>query len=173
MTSFQRLPSLRGADAALLEGYPRCVTLWWSYSFDAERSHVIKFTPASVALDIYAIPASGSAQKDGAFAIRAVLKAVLPVVFSFDPFSHKPGFRLDHFPLDVSRIKVYKPLMPKWVAKISWSQGQCRVTIPKGLVEKMGWQDASVLEMWPHHLDSIVVGRFKDGESPKFKKPTD
>lgn len=57
--------------------------------------------------------------------------------------------------------------MPKWICKVGWSKGQCRVTIPKGLIEEMDWKDVEVLVMRPVSAKFVSVRRFENGESLK------
>jgi len=65
----------------------------------------------------------------------------------------------------MSRIKAYRADMAKWVAKLSWSGGQCRVTIPKGLVKALKWEDAAIVTMVDEGGGLLGVRRFIDGES--------
>ena len=57
--------------------------------------------------------------------------------------------------------------MAKWVAKLSWSGGQCRLTIPKGLVDDCGWRGTRVVVLERTAGPEITVRRFIDGESLK------
>ena len=57
--------------------------------------------------------------------------------------------------------------MAKWVAKLSWSLGQCRLTIPKGLIKDRDWPDVKFVILEPQGGEEIRIRRFIDGESLK------
>lgn len=57
--------------------------------------------------------------------------------------------------------------MAKYIAKITKSGGQDRLTIPTGLRELLAWQDVKYVTMEAQDDNSIVIRRFIDGESLK------
>ena len=57
--------------------------------------------------------------------------------------------------------------MPKWICKVNWSGGQFRITIPKGLVEAMKWQDAAHVMLESTGKKGVLVWRLIDAESLK------
>lgn len=57
--------------------------------------------------------------------------------------------------------------MAKHLIKANWNSGQLRVTIPKGLVESLGWGDVEYLLLRIAGGEIIEVRRFLDGQSLK------
>jgi len=63
--------------------------------------------------------------------------------------------------------------MPKHLAKLSKFGGQFRLTIPKLLIQEMGWKDAEYVILQANDVRYITVRRFIDGESLKSKDARD
>lgn len=63
--------------------------------------------------------------------------------------------------------------MPKYLCKVSHHMGQFRITVPKLLVESMGWGDVEYVVLKHFHMDSFIARRFVDGESLKSDDPED
>lgn len=57
--------------------------------------------------------------------------------------------------------------MAKYLTKLSKFGGQFRVTIPKGLIEEIEWQDVEFVILERMGYDEIRVRRFIDAESLK------
>lgn len=55
----------------------------------------------------------------------------------------------------------------KHLIKANWFSGQLRMTIPKSLVESLGWGDVEYLLLSELESESLEVVRFIDGESFK------
>ena len=75
--------------------------------------------------------------------------------------------------LDMSRIKVYGGAMPKYLTKISKFGGQYRLTIPKGMIEEINWQDVEYVILESYMGLAIRVRRFIDAESLGIKSERD
>lgn len=63
--------------------------------------------------------------------------------------------------------------MPKYLAKLSKFGGQYRLTLPKLLIEQMGWGDVEFVILYPLESGSIEIGRFIDEESLGIKSKRD
>lgn len=59
--------------------------------------------------------------------------------------------------------------MPKHLTKISKFGGQYRLTIPKGLIQEMDWQDVEFVLMDKVGHGALRIRRFIDGQSLKSK----
>jgi len=55
--------------------------------------------------------------------------------------------------------------MPKHLARLSKFGGQHRLTIPKLLVEELGWHDVEYVVLSKVSKDLVYIRRFIDGES--------
>lgn len=73
----------------------------------------------------------------------------------------------------MSRIKVYTGAMPKVLAKLSKFGGQYRLTIPKCLIEEVGWHDCEFIILEPIEYNMIRIRRFVDAESLNIKSKRD
>lgn len=54
--------------------------------------------------------------------------------------------------------------MPEWIMKLSHSGGQARLTIPKDLVDEMGWSDVRVVVLKKTSPNYMCVRRFEGDE---------
>ncbi|MBA7495360.1 hypothetical protein ES702_05942 [subsurface metagenome] len=63
--------------------------------------------------------------------------------------------------------------MPKYLAKLSKFGGQCRLTLPRLLVEEMAWDDVEYITLGPQIDKSIIIRRFVDAESLGIKREKD
>lgn len=59
--------------------------------------------------------------------------------------------------------------MPKYLTKISKFGGQYRLTIPKGLIKEMEWQDVEFVLMDNVGQGALRIRRFVDGKDLKAK----
>ena len=75
--------------------------------------------------------------------------------------------------LDMSRIKVYVGVMPKYIAKLSKFGGQYRITLPRDLVGFTAWFDVEYVILLPQEDNSIVIREFIDEESLGIERKTD
>jgi hypothetical protein len=73
----------------------------------------------------------------------------------------------------MSRIKVYMGVMPKHLTKISKFGGQHRLTIPKLLIEELGWKDVEYVIVEGLCTGVVQIRRFMDGEDLKTKDAGD
>ena len=55
----------------------------------------------------------------------------------------------------------------KHLVKVSWHKNQCRVTLPKSLVDEMQWRKVDYVIIEGIRPDGILVRRFVDVESLK------
>jgi len=65
------------------------------------------------------------------------------------------------------------PVMPKYICKVSHHHGQFRITIPKLLVEEVGWEDVEFIIPERLGQDEIWIRRFVNGESLKSNHSND
>lgn len=63
--------------------------------------------------------------------------------------------------------------MPKHLVKLSRFGGQYRLTIPKLLINELGWQDVEFVILGRLPAAGIELRRFIDGESLKAKDAGD
>jgi len=61
----------------------------------------------------------------------------------------------------------------KHLVKANWNSGQLRVTIPKALVESLGWGDVEYFILFELQSGSLEVVRFIDAESLKKQGVSD
>lgn len=52
----------------------------------------------------------------------------------------------------------------KYLCKITWFAGQCRITIPKNLVENSNLKDADYIILEKDKTEQITLRRFVDGK---------
>lgn len=57
--------------------------------------------------------------------------------------------------------------MAKYLVKANWNSGQLRITIPKSLVEELGWGDVEYVMLEEYQRGSVEMMRFIDGKSLK------
>ena len=57
--------------------------------------------------------------------------------------------------------------MPKWICKVTRSGAQHRLTLPRGLLKDMRWDDVRVVTLQTKGETGILIRRFIDGESLK------
>lgn len=65
--------------------------------------------------------------------------------------------------------------MARWICKSTGKQGQKRFTIPKGLVDKMGWTAADIFELRETGEGRVELSELKvnpDGETSHEKDQT-
>lgn len=63
--------------------------------------------------------------------------------------------------------------MAKHLAKLSKFGGQYRVTIPRKVIDGLGWQDVEFIVLEDLRSGAIYIRRFIDGESLKASDEVD